>query len=243
MDKGRREYDGCKNMIKVDYSVKRLRPNVYLCTVEDMYDLCMTFCRVQEFYESPFKEIRGHKFSFFEYMKLYSKRNGCFTYTQDWGGFNVPGPIVDKLFKLGIDDMNVYDTIIKSIHDNIIKKQGNSHYYLIGSNTNKRTIEHELCHAFYFLDGKYKEDINAILKKLIKSGYKKMIGSLIDIGYCKDVLPDELQAYLITDSALIDETIKYTKKELENKALIVCELKQYYKKYKANEKNIKTRRR
>ena len=61
--------------MKIEYTLKNLYPGVYLCTIKDMYDLTMTFCRVQEFYESPFKQIRNKKFLLLEFMKLYSKKN------------------------------------------------------------------------------------------------------------------------------------------------------------------------
>jgi len=219
--------------MKLKYLLKELYPGVYFCKINDLYDLAMVFCRVQEFYESPFKQIRGKKFTLVDFMRIYSKTNGSFTYPLDWGGFNVPGPVIDKLYKLGIDDYNVYDDLIKSFHDSINEKlEQKNHYYLIGANNDKKTIEHELCHAFYFLDADYRTATNNVLRKLGKSVYKKMTKALLDVGYCQPVLLDELQAYLITDSSLIDDNIKLNKKELLNKTNVVLELKHFYKKYK-----------
>ena len=74
--------------------------NIFQVEAESQYDLAMTFIRIQEFYESPFREIRGHDFILEKYMDRYAKEYGNFTYTTDWNGFNVPGDIVRKFFSL-----------------------------------------------------------------------------------------------------------------------------------------------
>lgn len=220
--------------MKVKYTLERPYPGVYLCKIKDRYDLAMTFCRVQEFYESSFKKIRGKKFKLVDFMEIYSKANDdCFTYSIDWAGFNVPGAVVAKLYELGIDDYNKYDRVIEDIH-NLANKEidKKNNYYLIGSNNNRKTIEHELCHAFYTLDGEYKTAVKAILKKMRKSVYKKLAQSLISMGYATNVLLDEIQAYLITDFAMVERRIKLTKTELCNITDIGCELRHIFKGYR-----------
>lgn len=194
----------------------------------------MTFCRVQEFYESPFKEIRGKKFHMMYFMELYSKRrgNGAFTYANDWVGFNVPGTVVDKMFKLGIDDITEYDKIIKKIHDSAKTEQ----YYLIGSSCNdKKTINHELCHGLYFLKKDYKHAVDKIVGNITPGAYKKICNFLLNLGYTKQVLPDEVQAYLCTDCTMFEE-IKFTKKESLNVLEAETELKMFFKQYKKKNK-------
>ena len=219
--------------MKVDYSLKELYPGVYLCTIKDMYDLTMTFCRVQEFYESPFKQIRNKKFSLIEFMKLYSKKNGSFTYAQDWGGFNVPGKVVAKLYEIGIDDYNEYDSVIEEIHNTINKEiQEKNNYYLIAADNNSKTVEHEVCHAFYTLNENYRKAINKVLKKLKNSVYKKASRALFDLGYGKSTLLDEFQAYFITDFASIRDNSKLTKNELCNLTDVSIELRKIFKECK-----------
>ncbi|CAB5226314.1 hypothetical protein UFOVP760_93 [uncultured Caudovirales phage] len=220
--------------MNVNYTLKNLYPGIYLCSIKDMYDLAMTFCRVQEFYESPIKQIKGQKFSLIELMSLYAKRNGnVFTYPEDWGGFNVPGPVISNLFKLGIDDYNQYDDIIESIHKKINKEIPiPNHYYLIGSDDDKKTIEHEVCHALYFLDKDYKKKVNSIIKKLIPSARKKAVNVLFQLGYDKSVINDELQAYFSTEFLSLKSKTKLNKKELDNITDVVLELKNNFKEFK-----------
>lgn len=218
----------------VNANINEIAKDIYLCSVKDRYDLAMTFCRVQEFYESPFKEIRGKKFSMMYFIELYSKRrgDGAFTYPNDWMGFNVPGTVVQEMFDLGIDDVTEYDRVIKNIHD----QAGTSHYYLIGSNgKDKETINHELCHAFYFLYNDYKHAVNKIIKKISPGAYRKICNFLIKLGYTRQVLPDEVQAYLSTNSVMFDE-IKFTRKENLNVLEAKTELKMHFKNYKKKNK-------
>ena len=52
--------------IKYDFingEVKKIKPNIYSVIIKDDYDRAMVFCRYQEFYESPYNEIRGKFFT------------------------------------------------------------------------------------------------------------------------------------------------------------------------------------
>ena len=219
--------------MKIKYSLKKLYPGIYLCKIEDMYDLAMTFCRVQEFYESPFKQIRGKKFTLIELMALYSKKNeGSFTYPMEWGGFNIPGPVIASLYDYKIEDHNIYDDIILSIHNKIVTEIENNHYYLIGSKTDVSTIEHECCHALYFLEKEYKENANRIIKKLHRSLRKKAEDVLFELGYDRSVMDDEIQAYLTTGFNTLKDKKKLSKNELKNFNDVVKELKENFKSYR-----------
>lgn len=219
--------------MKIKHTLKQVYPNVYLCTIEDMYDLAMTFCRVQEFYESPIKEIRGKRFTLIELMSRYAKKNqGSFSYPLDWGGFNIPGPIVDNLYSEKIKDHNIYDDIILSVHKQAVEETGNSKYYLIGSNTDKSTIAHEVAHALFFLDKDYRKKTKEILKKLHKSVYKKAEKVLFELGYDKSVTEDELQAYFSTEFYSLKSKAKLNKRELDNVTTIILKFKKHFKDYK-----------
>jgi len=219
--------------MKIKYKLKKLYPGIYFCEIENMYDLTMTFCRVQEFYESPYKEIRGKRFNLLEFMALYSRKNeGSFTYPLDWGGFNVPGPVVTELYDTFIEDFNFYDDIITTIHDRIVSEIKSNHYYLIGSNSDTTTIEHECCHALYFLDNEYKKKADTAIKRLHGSLRKKAEDALYGLGYCKLVMNDELQAYITTDFNLLKANKKLNKKEQANYDSVSKELKENFKNYK-----------
>jgi len=191
---------------------------------------------LQEFYESPYKEIRNKKFKLLDFIRLYTKKRKefVFTYPEDWIGFNVPSTIIDKLYILGIDDYNDYDRTIENIHKSINKKK----YYLIAACSNDTsTIDHELCHALYYLNNNYKKAADTITSKLHLIVFKKISKFLINLGYTKHVLKDEVQAYLSTDSEMFKE-IKMSKKERANLFKIKTELKINFMNYKKSN-NIK----
>ena len=133
--------------MNIKYNLKEIHPNIWLVSMENTYDLAMTFCRVQEFYESPFKEIRGKHFDMTEFQRLYSMRlgEGLFTYPHDWAGFNVPSNVFWECyngFETPMTDWSFYDSTILDINLQIDPKR-NKKYYLIGSQTdNTCTISH-----------------------------------------------------------------------------------------------------
>jgi len=189
--------------------------NIFVVTTDNQYDLAMLFLRVQEYYESPFKQIRGKEFTLMKFMELYSKKfgDGAFTYANDWVGFNVPGDILVTLYgdnyNYHIEDYNEYDQ-----HMTDIVNQIRGEFYLIGAvKKDANTIGHELCHARFGLDKEYKKKARSILKKLPDKIKKKIEDYLLSIGYCKGALEDELQAYIANDYHQLVESIKFSQKD------------------------------
>src|SRR3989344_5759404 len=99
------------------YSLKNIAQGIYLLNFQSPYDLAMSFCRYQEFYESTNPVFKGKSFSLIDFMEWYSNKNNnrkrsdlkCFTYPDDWAGFNLPSYVFDNIIELGIPDMNKYD--------------------------------------------------------------------------------------------------------------------------------------
>ena len=57
--------------------------NIYHVKFENQYQITSTFMRLQEFYESSHKNIKHHFFTVEEYMDIYAKENGNFSYYID----------------------------------------------------------------------------------------------------------------------------------------------------------------
>jgi hypothetical protein len=188
-------------MKPVKYKLKEVAPSVFLCAMKDPYDLAMTFCRVQEYYESPYKEIRGKVFSIAEYQRLYTHERGekSFTYPTDWFGFNVPSIAIESLYSQSIPDLNLYDNVILKIHNQDVPAITNYKYYLIGATENAwGTVRHEVCHGLYYTDSSYRETVDELVDSISASQEQKMTKFLKDMGYCQEVIKDEIQAYLST---------------------------------------------
>jgi hypothetical protein len=132
-------------------------------TFTDHYDMCMTFLRYQECYESPNRKFRKKQFTLVDFMEWYSKKQsqGSFEYPKHWAGFNVPSYVFNNVCGMHKDgklirnndelvdwmtnsnwsdlilDYNKYDAIMEGVYNKCTKasyaKYGESSFYLIGA--------------------------------------------------------------------------------------------------------------
>ncbi len=180
------------------FEVKKVYPGVYLILFKDHYQLCMHFVRFQERYESP--KFKGQNFELVDLMEWYSKKygNGLFTYPKDWAGFNLPGSVI-----LGsqILDESRYDRLMKSIAEYCLADNGgDSGFYIIGARSSDKiqVVKHEIAHAFFFVDEKYRDDMTKLVDELPLSFRQKFTEVLASRCYDSSVFVDEIQAYMAT---------------------------------------------
>jgi hypothetical protein len=178
----------------------KMTDGIYHIRGKDQYDITSIFLRIQEFYESPFRGIRGKHFTLEHYMDLYAKEYGNFTYCQDWVGFNVPGNVVRRFFKIFEEDLLDKEELLYQTIEEIVESK--KRFYLIGTYQDGAVVDHELAHAFYYLDSEYKKTMKRIILSLPEKIKDDMLKAITDKGYCKMVLEDELQAYCSTSSMI-----------------------------------------
>jgi hypothetical protein len=217
--------------MKIDYKIEEVRPNVFAVIVKDHYHRAMLFCRVQEFYESPNPQFRGKNFSIWDYIEWYSREHrDVFTYTFDWGGFNIPLKTAWDCYEKLREHESPYDEVMESIIRTIElkmfykKNTRNWNAYIIGADsTESDTFEHEICHGLYATNKEYKLLVDEVTETISTKDYLTFKNNLIKMGYTDGVIDDEIQAYLSTN-------YEYTKfsKGVSKK---VC--KQLHKQYKA----------
>jgi hypothetical protein len=183
--------------------IELLTPQIVHISTTDRYWLADTFLRMQEFYESPFEEIRGQYFDLETYMDLYAKEFGNFTYHSDWGGFNIPGESVREFFHrfphavLTRKEIKVKDFLFQN--DLLLKPYSQEKFYVVGA-IDYNVFKHEMAHAFYYLDSDYREEINSELEYIGMEKYLKFRNELLEKGYCSNAVLDEMQAYLVTST-------------------------------------------
>ena len=221
----------------VDYEPVEISPRIFALVIKDGYQRSMLFLRCQEYYESNFSEIRGKDFDLFEYMEIYRKRKGSeiFTYPEDWSGFNVPGQIIEKCINSVFSQNSglsptKYDYIMKSVISQIKGKiKANSKWYLLGTDKESNEImEHEMCHALYYTNNKYRKEKSDMIKEVSDKITQKMREILLSMGYCKSVINDEIQAYLstrLTREMLKIRGVKKTQKEFRKHFLKYRDIK------------------
>lgn len=199
-------------------SIKEISPKVYLLTFDTQYELCMTFVRIQEFYESP--EFRNKYFELEEYMDWWAKNygNGSFDYPSRWSGFNVPGHIICKWIEKVERNNGVFRDKERKLLDRILSRTDKTtapcfdfdaeydslrDVYVIAvhredGGVSEQDISHELAHAFYTLHSDYRESCNSLLEEIPVEVGSGAMTRLLRMGYAKEVLKDELQAYFST---------------------------------------------
>lgn len=182
----------------IKYKIKAVKPDIFAVVVFDNYDRAMLFWRVQEFYESSSKKFRGASFSIWDYAKWYAKKyDGSFSYPADFVGFNLPVVVAKKCYELN-DLETPYDREMRAIIESIFIN--GRRQYMIGSDYLKGdTFDHEMAHALYYTDMKYRGEMDAITDSLSDSTKHRLKKNILKMGYHSGVVKDEIQAYLATE--------------------------------------------
>lgn len=155
-------------------------------------ELGETFIRFQEHYESPNPEFHKKIFTLGSVKHWYSIQYGADLYSSMWVGFNFPSSVLIP-FKQGLfDPLTEQEQALLEL-----LKYRNDDYYIIGAQTNN-VLRHELSHAMYGFSKKYKEEIDQFIEDY-KYKFKKIKHYILEKGYHKDVVNDEIQAY-VTDN-------------------------------------------
>lgn len=164
-------------------------------------ELGLTFMRFQEHYESANPTFRNNIFTVGQLKRWYSETYGSNCYHIHWVGFNFPSSVLVP-FKEGLFDPLTAEE--QKLLELLRYRKDN--FYVIGAQDNS-ILRHELAHALYASDTKYRNEIDHFILKN-KNKFKKASECILKKGYCKDVLNDELQAYITDndDSDLINVT-------------------------------------
>jgi hypothetical protein len=201
----------------------RIRPQVYSLVFDTQYELCSTMMRMEEFYESPYKNINGKFFTLEQFMDEYAKHKKNFTYTNDWNGFNIPSDAVVAFF----DEFIIHTDLLQKEFKlrRLLETIKDKKYYLIATRKkgSKHATHHELAHAYYYLDNQYRKTMDNLTQGF--KYRKKLEARLLKQGYCKAVLKDEMQAYLSCY-----EKEDYSKKILRKKWKIPKKFKKVFEK-------------
>jgi len=172
--------------------LKKQPYNSIWISADSQKELGETFIRFQEYYESPNPDFYNKIFTLGSVKHWYSMEYGADIYSDTWIGFNFPSTVLLP-FKQGLfDPLTDQEKILLDL-----LRYRNDDYYIIGAQ-NKSTLRHELSHAMYGFSNKYKEEINNFISQN-SSKFKKIKHYIINKGYHKNVINDEIQAY-VTDN-------------------------------------------
>jgi hypothetical protein len=167
-------------------------------------ELTMTLSRPQEFYESNNSKLRNRIFTYEQFIDHHTQKDGCFDYFSFWGGFNIPGHILEDFFD--VFELTQREAAVRKI----TKRYKRKPYYLIGTLAkDDETMVHELLHAHYYLDPVYKQQVDVLVRSMSKTLRVELTTALKTMGYANHVITDEINAYMASSK------YKYLKEELE----------------------------
>lgn len=179
-------------------------PGLVHIQMDSQYEISSTFMRLQEFYESKYKNIRGRYFTIEQYMDTYAKDTGNFTYTLDWNGFNVPGNVFLKFVEIFNDSLlRKEDTLLDYVYSTVCEYTRELYesgkFYVIGTHKEcNEALAHEICHALFYLDKEYQKEAKKLVSNFpLKEKFKKR---LEEMGYTGKVVIDETNAYMATST-------------------------------------------
>ncbi len=200
-----------KNTFQPKYNFYQLKPAIFLIEIDGNCDLAYSFLRVQEFYESVNDSIRGNAFTIEQYKSWYcsQRKNGDFSYGDDWKGFNVPSNIIKECYKVN-SERTKEDKFFLSICEKaemLSKQEGFDSYYLLGVRKgDTKTLDHEIAHGLFTTNSDYRKVMTEAVASIDSNVIEPMFKDLTAIGYGPNVHIDEAQAYLSTGLRKSQET-------------------------------------
>lgn len=190
----------------VDLEVNSIGDNIVHISMTSKNQLARAMCRFQEYYESPFEDIRGQIFTL-GYLKSKGSRSnprintycGTNLTESDWDGYNFPRAALEPFFQGLFDPLTPEEECIVEM-----LKYRTDNFYVIATygdqdlDADDNTIEHEVRHALYGTCEAYRKEVNTILARhsVKLRNLKKLLSSW---GYHETVLDDECHAYMGAD--------------------------------------------
>lgn len=187
------------------FTFKKLRDQVYEVRFDEQREMCLSFLRYQEFYESP--KFQGKNFTWAEFISWYCRernKKGLFSYMKDWGGYNLPASVISEVHAGGIKDPNNYDALMLSLCNMM-----DDDSYLLGTYDDKHNSvidAHEMTHAMYSIDLEYKNKCIDLISECEKT--QDLVNILMKNDYAESSCYDEIQAYLTTSDEAYMKKIK-----------------------------------
>lgn len=191
-----------------------IKNNIIYIRFDSQYEMTSTMVRIQEFYESPYQEIRNKHFSLDTFIDVFVKnsKKEKFTYFTDWSGFNLPDKVVRKFLWMYLFDLRKKEVqLLKQIPFSMLL--GFKKFYLIATYDDD-CLEHEKAHALYYLSKYYRKEMDDLIHNLTAKKKVYWFNKLEKQGYCEEVFSDEIQAYSI------DKGVKKFKEVYDNYSIL-----------------------
>ena len=154
-------------------SKERFR-DIFEFTFPSLKHLGRTFVRMQEFYDSPFPELRGQYFTLDQFTKI--THQTIPQYCASNGGYALNGQVLQHFFKLYHEHLTSHERIFFDVLFQKVTHETLSNIFVIGMlpSIDWNTQVHELSHAIYYLDADYRLFTNEIYSVASPTQQKKI---------------------------------------------------------------------
>ncbi len=197
---------------------KEILPDLYELVCDTQQELASTFMRFQEHFESPiFKDkifTREEFISWYTKNSPESKKQGKFSYYDEWESFNIPARILEPFYEGKFDPLTEQEI---ELLERFRKNRGKD-FYIIGTfkGCDQSFRDHEISHGLYYLNNSYREDIREAMKTINPTILRRISNYLsLQAAYHDTVMEDETHAYLIALDKLLTEDAKISVEELK----------------------------
>jgi len=183
-------------MIKGLKTIEVIHGNIFHLIFNNRKNLGMAFVRFQEHCDSP--EFKDKCFTINEFSEWYMKEKNMdiFTYYTDWAGYNFPNTALTAFREGRFAELTNAEKTIIGMFGQVKGK-----FYVIGSVVgDTESFKHEMAHALYYLNPKYRKKMESIVDKYNTESIKIWLRSR---GYSEDVMTDEIQAYMAVTPTLV----------------------------------------
>ncbi len=175
----------------------QIADGIFVLHFETQYALASSFLRIQEHYESS--RFRKRIFTLEQYKEWYAAEFGAFTYYEDWSGFNVPSSAFAPFYAGKFDPLlDKEQRLLRLFHNE------REPFYVIGI-ASAADLEHEVAHALFYTRPDYRE---AVLEAMRPYDTSAIEGRLASMGYHRQVITDEVHAYLVAAGGSFAEALK-----------------------------------
>jgi len=171
-----------------------LSPNIILLLFPTSRRASKAMMRMQGHYENP--RFRGQVFTADEFSKWYRGRRKRSTYCDDWAGFHFTRASIEPFYSGDFQPLHKYERTVLRLCRNL---PANGSIIGVSETVVRRdqsVMWHELAHAMYNVDIKYRHAQQRLLRRHDMSALLKVVSTL---KYHKAVHIDEMQAYMVSD--------------------------------------------
>ena len=183
--------------MRLPVQINELAPGIYHARFESLYCLLATAIRLHgvNFHSTPF----DHE----ESLDRWARLHGNYTYFSDCVGLMLD---YRQFAQFKTEGFQPYWRREQALMDLV---EGFEEPYMVictfqdkDPRVDLSTIRHELAHAFYELDDRYRRDV---LKTMRRYGIKRLLAFLKKRGYSHDSLHTEANAYLVEGETVLRE--------------------------------------